>query len=553
VLNTSTEKWDDGPSLLASLWRYRWLVVAAVLLGGFVGYGLSIRQPRQYEAAARLLLSTPGQSALPGVSAPAIDADRYLRNQAQFISSSPVVFRAAEIARLPAATWRDSLVVVPSKDLDLIVIRVRASTGKEAAKLANSVVQAYQEVHAERSREESLATRARVQATTNRLRAQLADLDAKLQTTGAGDPVLTAQREAAVDGLKAIVSQGVQASTAASLAGSAIELSEMATPPAQPVEPRPKRAAAAGAVFGLFAASALTWLLNRQRLQPPQPPQPSTSDSEEARLYQRTLMDLPGENAPVLGAVPDFARVGAEGLVPTVTTPESAAAGSYRTIAQRLEFAAREGALRTVLVTSPEAGDGKTVTVLNLGITAGQDGWSVVAVDADLRHRDLSELCHINGRLGLSDMVNGARGIATGNYVWMVEFPGIQVIPGGSLVRDAASVFGAPSFGAVISAIREHGDLVLIDSPALTEGPDALEIAKQVDAAVLVVNPRTPLGVLRESRRLLDSAGVPVLGYVVNGEVLRSQVKRQGNGASATREHGLRRAMDAAFKWGSAS
>jgi Mrp family chromosome partitioning ATPase len=291
-------------------------------------------------------------------------------------------------------------------------------------------------------------------------------------------------------------------------------------------------------------------LLNRQR---PQPSQPSTSDAEEARIYRRALIDLPGENAPVLGAVPDFAGVGGEGLVPAVTAPESAAAESYRTIAQRLEFAAREGAFRTVLVTSPEAGDGKTVTILNVGITAGQDGRSIVAVDADLRHRDLSELCQINGRGGLSDMVNGAGGITTGQYLWLVEFPGIQVIPGGSLIRDAASVFGAPSFGAVISTIREHGDLVLIDSPALTEGPDALEIAKQVDAAMLVVNPRTPLGVLQESRRLLDSVGVPVLGYVVNGEVSRGQVKHQGNGASAARQHGRRRTTDAAFTWGSAS
>jgi Mrp family chromosome partitioning ATPase/capsular polysaccharide biosynthesis protein len=549
-VNTPTEKWDEGPSLLASLWRYWWLVVAAVLLGGFVGYGLSVRQPRQYEAAARLLLSTPGESAVPGVSAPAIDADRWLRNQAQFIGSSPVVSRAAEIARLPPATWRGSLVVVPAKDLDLVVVRVRASTGKDAAKLANSVVQAYQEVRAKRAREQNIATQARVKTTTDKLSAELADVNAKLQTGGADDPVLAAQREAALGQLKAIVAEGVQTSTAASLADSAIQLSEKATPPASPVEPRPKRAAAAGAVFGLFAVSALTWLLNRQRSQLPQP---STSDAEEARGYRRALIDLPGENAPVLGAVPDFAGAGGEGVVPTVTAPESAAAESYRTIAQRLEFAAREGAFRTVLVTSPEAGDGKTVTTLNVGIMAGQDDRSIVAVDADLRHRDLSELCHINGRAGLSDMVNGTRSMATGQYVWLVEFPGIQVIPGGSLVRDAASVFSAPSFGAVISTIREHGDLVLIDSPALADGPDALAIAKQVDAAVLVVNPRTPLGVLQESRRLLDSAGVPVLGYVVNGEVSHGQVKHQGNGASAAREHGRRRATDAAFKWGSAS
>jgi Mrp family chromosome partitioning ATPase len=548
VLDTSNGAWDEGPSLLASLWRYRWLALAAVLIGGFVGYGLSVRQPRQYEAVARLILSPPGQSAISGGSAPAIDPDRYLQNQAQFISSSPVVYRAAELAHLPAATWRASLAVTAAKDLDLIVIRVRASTGQDAAKVANSVVDAYQDVRSKRARDENLVAQARLNATTNKLRARLDDLDAKLRGSGAGDPVLGAQREAAEEALKAIVSQGMQASVAASLAGTTIQLSERATPSTQPVEPRPKRTAAAGAVFGLFAISALSWLLNRRQ---PQPPQPSTSD--EARPSQRALTDLPGENAPVLGAIPDFAGVGVEGPAPTVTAPQSAAARSYQTIAQRLEFAAREGELRSVLITSPEAGDGKTLTTLNLSITAGQNGQRIIAVDADLRQRDFSKWCHINGRVGLSDMVHGNPDMTAGQYTWLVEFPGIQVIPGGSHVRDPSSVFKAPSFGAVISTIRKHGDLVLIDSPALSEGPDALEIAKHVDAVVLVVSPQTPLGVLRAIRQQLDSARVPVLGYVVNGEVSRGQVKRQDNGSSATREHDLRPTTDAGFEWGSAS
>ena len=547
MLNTSTDQRDEGPSLLASLWRFRWLVLAAVLIGGFAGYGLSVRQPRQYEAVARLILSLPGQNTLSGGGAPAIDPDRYLRNQAQFISSSLVVHRAAEIAGMPAATWRGSLTVQPGKDLDLIVIRVRASTGKGAAKVANSVVRAYQEVRSKLARDENLAAQERLTATTDKLRDRLSDLDAKLRSGGAGDPVLIAQREAAEGQLKAIVAQGVQASVAASLAETAIQSSERATPPTQPVEPRPKRTAAAGAVFGLFAVSALTWLLNRR----PQPPQPSTYD--EAGLSQRAAIDLPGENVPVLGAIPDFAAVGAEGPAPTVTAPQSAAARSYQVIAQRLEFAAREGGLRTVLVTSPEAGDGKTLTALNLSIMAGQNGQGVIVVDADLRQRGLSKLCHINGRVGLSDMVHGNRDMTTGQSTWLVEFPGIQVIPGGSHIRDASGVFRAPSFGAAVATIREHGDLVLIDSQALSEGPDALEIAKHVDAVVLVVSPHTPLGVLRATRQQLESARVPVLGYVVNGEVSRGQVKPQANGSPAPREHGLRRSMDTGFELGSAS
>jgi Mrp family chromosome partitioning ATPase len=539
VLNTSSNQWDDSPSLLASLWRYRWLVLAGVLLGGLVGYGFSARQPRQYEAVARLLLSPPAGDSGKG------DPDRYTANEALFISSSPVVFRAAELAGLPPATWRHTLAVQPVKDVDLIVIRVRASTGKDAAKLANSVVAAYQQVRAKRARDENAAAQAEVEKTTDKLSARLDELDARLQLDG-DDPLLRAQRQATEGKLNEIVSQGVQASVAES--GIPIQVSERAAIPTQPVEPRPRRTAAAGALFSLFAVSALTWLLNRRQLQAAPAKAP-----DEARHDQAALMDLPGDHVPVLGTIPDLSGAGVDGPVPTVTAPQSLATKSYQTVAQRLEFAARKAELKAVLITSPEPGDGKTLTLLNVGITAGQNGTSIIVVDADLRRRELSELCEINGRVGLTDMIDGKHDMTIGQYTWLVQFPGIQVIPCGSVIRDTRSVFTGPSFGAAMSAIREHGDLVLIDSPALSEGPEALEMAHHVDAAVMVVNPRTPLGVLQAARRQLDAAGIPVLGYVVNGEVSRGQVKHQGNGSSPVHEHGLRPATDAGIEWGSAS
>src|SRR5215217_7309474 len=108
VLNTSSDAWDDGPSLLASLWRYRWLVLLGVLVAALAGYVSSVRKTPQYEATARLVLSPPSGSAIGGAgNAPAIDPDRYMGNQALIIGSSPVVFHAAELAGVPAATWRD--------------------------------------------------------------------------------------------------------------------------------------------------------------------------------------------------------------------------------------------------------------------------------------------------------------------------------------------------------------------------------------------------------------------------------------------------------------
>jgi Mrp family chromosome partitioning ATPase/capsular polysaccharide biosynthesis protein len=556
VLNTSSNDWDEGPSLLESIWRFRWLVLPAVLLGALAGYGLAIRQPPQYEAVGRIFLSAPGQRTVPGAeSAPAMDPDRYVRNQAQFMTSAPVISRAAEISGLRQATWRKKLEVVPTKDQDLIVIRVRAGTTSEATKLVDSVAIAYQQVLARQARDEIASATERLTATTDKLRANLDELNVKLQTSP-GDPVLQARRDATVEQLKAIAGEGVRVGVDATLGEGAIRVREKATTDGVPVEPRPKRTAAAGGLVGLFAASGLAWWLNhgRRRSRPrddaADAPRGDDAVSPDAGagdgwgLEPGDARSLPGEHTPVLGEIPRFSEIEVDGPVPAATAPQSAAAKSYRFIARLIEIASRETHLAAVLITSPEPGDGKTVTTLNLAIAAAGMRERIVVVDGDQRHRDLSRLCQIDGGAGLSDLVYDPGGTEAGQCVWLSEFPGIQVVPAGTPVRDRSEVFRMPSLGAAMSRIQEYADLVLVDTPALSVGPDALALANHVDAAILVVTPESSVGVLRAERQRLDSVGVPVLGYVVNGGAAPDRVRLQDNGSSIARPSVLRTGTD---------
>lgn len=556
MLNTSNDEWDEGPSLLESIWRFRWLILVAMLLGGVGAYGLAIRQPPQYEAVARIFLSAPGQRSVPGAeSAPSMDPDRYVRNQAQLMTSAPVISRAAELSGRPPATWRRNLTVVPSKDLDLIVIRVRAGTVKEATKLVDSVAVAYQQVLAKQARDDIAGATERLAATTDKLRAGLDELHAKLLTSP-DDPVLRAQLEATEGQLKAIAGEGVRVGVDATLGESAIRFRERAATDGVPVEPRPRRTAAAGGLFALFASSGLAWWLDRRRRRPGRQtdaaaaPERDDADSSQVgtgdglRLEPAEIRSLPGDNTPVLGEIPNFDEIEVDGQVPAATAPHSVASNTYRLIAHWIEIASREADLARVLVTSPEPGDGKTVTTLNVAIAAAETRERVLVVDGDQRRRGLTYLCQIDSGAGLSDLVND-HGNEAGQCVWLSEFPGIQVVPAGTRVRDGSDLSRMPSFGAAMSRIQEYADLVLVDSPSLSLAPDALNIARHVDAAIVVVTPESSVGVLREARQRLDSVGIPVLGYVINGAVAPDQVKLQDNGSSLARTSVLRPGTDA--------
>jgi capsular exopolysaccharide synthesis family protein len=546
VLNTSNGEWDEGPSLLESIWRFRWLVLVAVLLGGLGAYALSARQPPQYEAVARVFLSIPGQSSLLRTEGgPSIDADRYVRNQAQLMTSAPVISRAAELSGLPAARLRKNLAVVPSKDLDLVVIRTKAGTTSEATRVVDSVAIAYQQVLTKQAGDDLTTATERLTATTEKLRADLEKLHAKLQANP-NDPVLSAQLDATEGQLKSIVGEGVQLGVTATLGADAVRFRERAAANGVPVEPRPKRTAAGGAVFALFASVGLAWWLDRRRPSPAPrgdlaaPPvrdtgSPGGSIGDGLDLQPGGMPSLPGDHTPVLGEIPSFGELEVDGEAPAATAPQSAASNAYRHIAQLIKIASRDAHLAAVLVTSPEPGDGKTMTTLNVAIAAADRWERVLVVDGDQRRRGLSHLCQIDGGAGLSDLVND-RGNEAGQCVWLSEFPGIQVVPAGTPVPGGSDLFRSPSLATAMARIQAYADFVLVDSPALSVAPDALNIAKYVDAAIVVVTPRTSLGVLRAARQRLDSAGVPMLGYVVNGAVAPDQVKLQDNGSYPARK-----------------
>ena len=89
---------DNEPSLFASLWRFKWYIVAAGILAAVAGYGLSMLQDELYQSEGQLLLNDPGSSG--GVASEigiVLDPGRYVRNQAEIIESPQVAAQASEL------------------------------------------------------------------------------------------------------------------------------------------------------------------------------------------------------------------------------------------------------------------------------------------------------------------------------------------------------------------------------------------------------------------------------------------------------------------------
>ena len=159
-------------------------------------------------------------------------------------------------------------------------------------------------------------------------------------------------------------------------ASTGLELVTPATAPTSPSSPKPAQNALLGLMAGLFLGVGAAFL----------------RDSLDDTLTSGEAVERVG-GAPVLATVPMVAswRKNANPVVISVTNPTSQPAEAYRSLRTSLQFVRNDGTMRIILVTSPNAGDGKTATVVNLGAVFAQAGARVVLVSCDLRRPGLSQ------------------------------------------------------------------------------------------------------------------------------------------------------------------
>jgi capsular polysaccharide biosynthesis protein len=251
--------------LLGSIWRYSWLIAAAVLLGALLGYGWAARQATLYQGVARVLLVAGSDStALPGEAPqPPGNPEDHLRSQAQLMSSSPVLARAVTLSgtKISVETLRQRLEVEVAPDADVLTIRVVDSTARGAAQLTDAVTAAYQEVVATQLRDRSREVVRQLRDTRSRLQARSAELNADLARDPA-DPVLRARRAATAEQLSVVQSRLLQVEAIAKRIRPSL-VRERAAVPNQPITPGPGRAIAIGMLLGLLASAVLVWWRTR--------------------------------------------------------------------------------------------------------------------------------------------------------------------------------------------------------------------------------------------------------------------------------------------------
>jgi len=185
-----------------------------------------------------------------------------------------------------------------------------------------------------------------------------------------------------------------------------------------------------------------------------------------------------------------------------------------RELRTRLAVAVGSEQRSAIAITSPGAGEGRTRLAAEVAISFAQLGRSTLLVDADLRRPQLHLLFGVRNGPGLCQGLE--RGTAPHLYA-VGDIPALRLVTAGSSLRNPTDLLSQHSFKLMVDEWHKTFELVVIDTPPMTQYADAQAIAAVAGSALTVSRANhTPFAGIEHMLRQLLAAGSDVAGTVIS-------------------------------------
>lgn len=256
----------------------------------------------------------------------------------------------------------------------------------------------------------------------------------------------------------------------------------------------------------------------KERGQQPQAPEPGPAASPAKQDQKGWVSPVYDQCCPV---ELDPERVSEQRCLGVV--PGAAELEHYKVLRTHIVQRTRQNGQNTLMVTSPNPGEGKTLTAINLSFALAMEfSHTVLLVDCDLRQQKVHQyLCYSSDR-GLADYFLDNRPIRD-----LIVWPGVEkmsLISGSRTISDSAELLGSPRMKDLVAEMKSRypDRYVVFDVPPILAGADALTFAEHVDAVIMVVQAdKTSVDEVEHALELIPRE--KFLGFVLNRK--RSRAK----------------------------
>lgn len=195
-----------------------------------------------------------------------------------------------------------------------------------------------------------------------------------------------------------------------------------------------------------------------------------------------------------------------------------AVAEAYKAARTNLMFMRAGDGCQKIVITSPLAGEGKSINCINLGIALAQSGQRVLLVDADMRRSVVRRVFSAGTGDGLSELLAGVvdRG-KLNDFIIRTDRENLSILPAGHMPPNPAELLASKQMGNLLGVLSERYDYILIDTPPVSVVTDAVVLSRIADGFLLVVRVgETPIDSLKSSVSQLERVGAHIIGFLLN-------------------------------------
>jgi len=171
---------------------------------------------------------------------------------------------------------------------------------------------------------------------------------------------------------------------------------------------------------------------------------------------------------------------------------------------------------KTIALTSPEKGDGKTTVVANLGVAFAEEGYKTLVIDTDFRRPQLHNYFGLSNDVGLTDYLNGK--LPVQKLLKDSDLGYLKIVTSGSGTDRPESVVSSKEFKQFLKKMEDVFDVIILDTPPFGIISDSTTLLKDADVTLLVTKYRkTNRGVFMKTVEELERINANVTGIVLNG------------------------------------
>jgi capsular exopolysaccharide synthesis family protein len=278
-----------------------------------------------------------------------------------------------------------------------------------------------------------------------------------------------------------------------------VKVLDAARPSMGPIRPNVPQGVMMGVIAGLILGLGLALLLEFL----------DTSVASQQEVEERLGLTFLGfvPTIPEAGGGPKDLHVFRE--------PKSMIAECTRAVRTNLLFMSPDKPFKRMLVTSSGPQEGKSTTVINLGITMAQSGNRVLIIDTDMRRPRLHRAFGVPNDVGDSSVVVG-EGRAE-DAIKSTEVPGLFVLPCGPVPPNPAELLHTKAFADLLTQLGDRFDRVILDSPPVGAVADAVVLATQADGVVVVLKAgQTHRDMAQRMVKALRDVKANIFGAVLN-------------------------------------